>query len=64
MDGKEKFIRNKLNDLEKHHEYSVATDTVRCWLDEYNEAVEKSTRISNPDFYYSTDELEEEDEDF
>lgn len=34
LDG---FIRDKLSEIECMHDYSVGTDTVRCWLDEYND---------------------------
>lgn len=34
LDG---FIRDKLSEIERMHDYSVGTDTVRCWLDEYND---------------------------
>lgn len=32
----ENWLRNKLQETEEQHEYDVATDTVRCWIDEYN----------------------------
>ena len=32
----ENFIRNKLQETEEMQEYSVSTDTIRCWIDEYN----------------------------
>lgn len=31
------WIRNKLQENEEMHDYAVATDTVRCWIDEYNQ---------------------------
>ena len=31
------FIRNKLQENEEMHDYAVATDTVRCWIEEYEE---------------------------
>lgn len=33
--GIENFIRNKLQETEEMQEYSVSTDTIRCWIDEY-----------------------------
>ena len=32
----ENWLRNKLSENEEMHDYSVATDTIRCWIDEYN----------------------------
>ena len=34
--GIENFLRNKLQETEEMQEYSVSTDTIRCWIDEYN----------------------------
>lgn len=34
LDG---FIIDKLSEIECMRDYSVGTDTVRCWLDEYND---------------------------
>ena len=36
----ENWIRNKLQETEEMLVYSVGTDTVRCWIDEYNELSE------------------------
>lgn len=33
----ETWFRNKLQEIEEMHDYSVATDTVRCWIDEYKQ---------------------------
>jgi hypothetical protein len=33
----ENWLRNKLQENEEMHDYAVATDTLRCWMDEYNE---------------------------
>lgn len=33
----ENWLREKLNEVEKMHDYGVATETVRCWIDEYNQ---------------------------
>ena len=33
----ENWLRNKLQKNEEMHDYAVATDTVRCWLDEYKQ---------------------------
>lgn len=32
----ENWIRNKLHENEEMHDYSVATDSIRCWIDEWN----------------------------
>ena len=29
------FIRSKVDWYESNHDYQVATDTIRCWLDEF-----------------------------
>lgn len=34
--GIENFIRNKLQETEEMQDYSVSTETIRCWIDEYN----------------------------
>lgn len=31
------WIRNKLQEVEEMQEYQIATDTVRCWIDEWDE---------------------------
>ena len=41
LDG---FIRDKLSEIECMHDYSVGTDTVRCWLDEYNDLSENKLK--------------------
>lgn len=33
----ENYLRNKLDEVESMHSYELATDTIRCWIDEYNE---------------------------
>lgn len=33
----ETWLRDKLDEKEKKHDYEVATDTVRAWIDLYNE---------------------------
>lgn len=33
----ENWLRNKLQENEEMHDYAVATDTVRCWIDEYKQ---------------------------
>ena len=32
----ENWLRNKLQEIEEMHEYSIATDAVRAWIDLYN----------------------------
>lgn len=31
------YLRNKLDEVESMHSYELATDTLRCWIDDYNE---------------------------
>lgn len=33
----ENYLRNKLDEVESMHSFELATDTIRCWIDEYNE---------------------------
>lgn len=33
----ENWLRNKLQENEEMHDYAVATETVRCWIDEYKQ---------------------------
>lgn len=33
----ENWLRNKLQENEEMHDYAVATETVRCWIDEYEQ---------------------------
>jgi len=33
----ENWLRNKLQESEEMQDYAVATDTVRCWIDQYKE---------------------------
>lgn len=33
----ENWIRNKLQENEEMHDYAVATETIRCWIDEYKQ---------------------------
>lgn len=33
----ENWLRNKLQETEEMHDYAVATDTLRCWIDEYKQ---------------------------
>ncbi len=33
----ENWLRNKLQENEETQDYAVATDTVRCWIDEYRQ---------------------------
>lgn len=53
--GLDKFIRKKLDELESNHDYSIATNSVRDWIDEWHEHVHKSTMV-NPDYYYPDDD--------
>lgn len=33
----ENYLRNKLDEVESVHSFELATDTIRCWIDEYND---------------------------
>jgi hypothetical protein len=33
----ENWLRNKLQENEEMHDYAVATETLRCWIDEYKQ---------------------------
>ena len=33
----ENWLRNKLQENEEMHDYAVATERVRCWIDEYKQ---------------------------
>jgi hypothetical protein len=33
----ENWLRNKLQENEEMHDYAVATETVRCWIDDYKQ---------------------------
>ena len=37
----ENWLRNKLQETEEMLCYDLATDTLRCWIDEYNELLIK-----------------------
>lgn len=39
----ENWIRNKLQETEEMQDYAVATDSVRAWIDQYNEL--KNTQV-------------------
>ena len=36
----ENWLRNKLQETEEMQSYEVATDTLRCWIDEWKELSE------------------------
>lgn len=36
----ENYLRDQLSQIEENHDYSVATDTVRAWIDTYNSSKE------------------------
>lgn len=29
------YIREQIDNHEKNHDYTVATDTIKCWIDEF-----------------------------
>lgn len=33
----ENYLRDKVDEEESMHSFEIATDTIRCWIDEYNE---------------------------
>lgn len=33
----ENYLKNKLDEVEIVHSFELATDTIRCWIDEYIE---------------------------
>jgi hypothetical protein len=37
----ENWLRNKLQENEEMHDFSVATDTVRCWIDEHKQLTQQ-----------------------
>lgn len=37
----ENWLRNKFDEAEIMHYYAVSNDTIRCWIDEYNEMISK-----------------------
>lgn len=41
----ENWLRDKLDEIESMHEYSIATDTVRAWIDLYNDLKVKEDEI-------------------
>ena len=53
--GLENFIRKKLDELESNLDYSITTDLVRAWIDEWHEYVDNVTRV-DPDYYYLDDD--------
>ena len=40
------WIRNKLHEIEEMHDYSVSTDTVRCWIDEWETEILNSVNLA------------------
>lgn len=46
----ENYLRNKLDEVESMHSFELATDTLRCWIDEYNNnetSKEKHSEVLN-----------------
>jgi hypothetical protein len=41
----ETWLRNKLNEIESMHDYEVATETVRVWIDLYNDLCKQEKKI-------------------
>lgn len=41
----ENWLRNKLQENEEMHDYAVATDTVRCWIEDYNQLCQSEESI-------------------
>lgn len=48
----ENWLRDRLYEVERMHEYSIGTDTVRAWIDLYNEVEEKNNSAKD---YLSTE---------
>jgi hypothetical protein len=38
----ENFVRNKLQETEEIHDYCVATETVRIWIDEHKQLADNA----------------------
>lgn len=47
METLEDWLRRKVDENEKMHDYAVATDTIRVWIDIYNELKEKENPTLN-----------------
>ena len=43
------IIRKRLDYLESMQDYEVSTDTVRCWIDQYEDDI-KNNRVSDETF--------------
>lgn len=41
----ENWLRDRLYEVERMHEYSIGTDTVRAWVDLYNDLKVKEDEI-------------------
>jgi len=41
----ENWLREELDNLERNNEYNVSTDSVRAWIDLYNEFKEKESVV-------------------
>lgn len=52
----ENYLRDKLYELESMHEYNVPTDSIRAWIDVYNDLVKSE---EYPIFEYIDGTLEE-----
>lgn len=53
----ENWIRNKLQEVEEMQDYSVAIDTVRCWINEYNYLNHSEIKISICDACGTNEEI-------
>lgn len=43
----ENYLRSKLYEVERMASYELATDMIRCWIDEYNEQLNRKQDVSN-----------------
>ena len=43
----ENYLRGKLYEVERMGSYELATDTIKCWIDEYNEQLNHKHDVSN-----------------
>lgn len=56
--GPERFIKEKLNQLEDNNINTVETHRIRSWFDEYHNFIDKATRVNSEFYYPDEDEFE------
>lgn len=55
----ENWLRNKLQENEEMHDYAVSTETIRCWIGEYNShspTIEQHDTLQEGDWFQGTEE--------